>query len=59
MIGWVGVFYGLCGCVLLRRAMEAGPGNLSPWEVGVPFGVGQILGGLVLYWNLERTHRDG
>jgi len=56
MIGWVGLFYILCGCVLLRVGVDGA--SLSPWEVGIPFGVGQILSGLVLHWNLERRH-DG
>jgi hypothetical protein len=54
MIGWVAVFYILCGCMLLRRAVGLGLGSLSPWETGIPFGVGHILGGVILYWNLER-----
>ena len=58
MIGWVALFYILCGCVLLQRAVELGLGSLSPWEIGIPFGVGQILSGLILYWNLERRRHD-
>jgi hypothetical protein len=58
MIGWVALFYFLCGCVLLRGAVGLGPTSLSPWEVGIPFGAGHILGGLILYWNLERKHHD-
>ncbi len=54
MVGWVAVFYILCGCVLLRRAVGLAPGSLSPWATGIPFGVGQLLGGLILYWKLER-----
>lgn len=57
MVGWVVVFYVLCGCFVLHRALN-GSQSLSPWEVGVPFGVGHIFGGLVLYWNLERKNRD-
>jgi len=58
MIGWVALFYILCGCVLLQRAVGYDPASLSPWEVGIPFGAGHILGGLILYWNLERKRRD-
>ena len=54
MLGWVALFYILCGCVLLHRAVDLGLEGLSPWSVGIPFGVGHILGGLMLYWNLER-----
>jgi hypothetical protein len=58
MIGWVAVFYILCGCVLTRKAVGLDPASLSPWDIGIPFGVGQILSGLILYWNLERKRRD-
>ena len=58
MMGWVALFYILCGSVLLRRAVDLDPGSLSPWETGIPFGVGQILGGLILYLNLERKRHD-
>lgn len=56
MIGWLGLFYILCGAVLLQRA--AGGADLSPWAVAAPFGTGQILGGLILHWNLERRRHD-
>jgi len=58
MIGWVALFYFLCGCVLLRGAVGHDPASLSPWETGIPFGAGHILGGLILYWNLERKIHD-
>ncbi len=58
MIGWLALFYILCGCVLLRRAVELDLVSLSPWEIGIPFGVGHILSGLILYWNLERRRHD-
>jgi hypothetical protein len=45
----VGVWYLICGlmCLLL------GPGSyaLSPWQMGVPFGVGQLLVGAILYFD--------
>jgi prolipoprotein diacylglyceryltransferase len=28
----------------------------SPWEMGISFGGGQLLGALILYWNLERSN---
>lgn len=56
MIGWGALFYLLCGCYLLRRAAAFGIAGLSPWEVAFPFGVGQILGAAILYWNLERRN---
>ena len=47
MMGWVALFYILCGCVLLRRAVDLDLVSLSPWEIGIPFGIGHILGGLI------------
>ena len=57
-MGWVALFYILCGCVLLHRAVSLDLEGLSPWETGIPFGVGHILGGLILYWNLERRPHE-
>ncbi|HNT33733.1 MAG TPA: hypothetical protein PKH07_01920, partial [bacterium] len=56
MIGWGALFYLLCGCFLLRRAALMGIAGLSPWEVALPFGLGQVLGAAILYWNLERRN---
>jgi len=50
----VALFYlaaGLADLVLAR-----GSHSLSPWSMGVPFGVGQILAAAVLYGTLERQH---
>lgn len=58
MMVWVAMIYILCGCVLLRRAVFLDTVTLSPWETGIPFGVGQILGGLIIYWKLERKNDD-
>lgn len=58
MMGWVAVIYVLCGCVLLYRAASLETVTISPWETGAPFGVGQILGGLIIYWKLERKNDD-
>ena len=51
--GWVALFYYAAGFVLLWIAR--GPEPLSGWWVGGTFGTGQMLGALVLWWNLERT----
>jgi hypothetical protein len=51
---WVGVFYMLAGAVCL--ALAQGEAALSPWAMGLPFGVGQFLTAAVLYWSLERRH---
>lgn len=46
----VAAFYLACGLVVLGT----GSASLSPWAMGLPFGVGQLLAAGVLYWNLER-----
>jgi len=51
-IGWVALFYMVAGTVLL--AMAGDSSSLSPWGMGLTFGVGQMLAGVVLYWDLER-----
>jgi hypothetical protein len=50
---WVGVYYVLCGfgCLLLGLGEHV----LSPWQMGISFGGGQLLGAAILYWTLERT----
>jgi hypothetical protein len=50
---WVGVFYLVSGMMCL--AFAQGPGALSPWAMGLPFGVGQLLAAAILYWKLERS----
>jgi hypothetical protein len=49
---WIGVFYMTAGvlCLLWARDDFA----FSPWAMGVPFGVGQVLSAAILYWTLER-----
>lgn len=42
----VGVWYLACGMVCL--AIARGQGTFSPWEMGIPFGVGQLLVAAVL-----------
>jgi hypothetical protein len=54
--GWVAAFYGAAGAVLLWQSHAAGA--LGGWRVGATFGIGQLLGAGVLYWNLER-HEPG
>jgi hypothetical protein len=51
---WVGSFYILCGysCLLWGRGENA----LSPWQMGISFGGGQLLSAAMLYWTLERTN---
>jgi hypothetical protein len=56
-IGWVGVYYLVAGLSCLTLAQ--GEAALSPWSMGLPFGVGQLLTAGVLYWSLERTDEQG
>lgn len=50
--GWVALYFWTVGLALLWTA--DGAHALSPWSVGATFGIGQLLGALTLYWNLER-----
>lgn len=52
----VAMFYLAAGVVCL--ALARGDTALSPWEMGVPFGVGQLYAAAVLYWTLERGHDE-
>ena len=51
---WVAVFYLGTGLAVLTAG--DGQSALSPWAMGVPFGVGQLLAAAVLYRTLERDH---
>jgi hypothetical protein len=55
MIGMVAVYYFLAGILLLRLAAAGSSMIFSGWSVGLSFGIGQLLSGLILYWNLERN----
>jgi hypothetical protein len=48
----VAVFYLIAGILTLIWAR--GDAAFSPWAMGVPFGVGQLVAAAVLYWTLER-----
>jgi hypothetical protein len=48
---WVALFYMIAGTMLLTLREDA----LSPWAMGVPFGIGQLFAAAVLYWTLERS----
>jgi len=50
---WPGAFYLVAGLACLVLAQ--GDAALSPWAMGLPFGVGQLLTAGVLYWSLERS----
>lgn len=51
-VGWVALFYGAAGAILLMKR----PGDLKAANLfmGAAFGCGQLLTSLVFYWNLER-----
>jgi hypothetical protein len=51
---WVAVFY--LGTGLAVLSLGQGQSALSPWTMGLPFGVGQSLAAAVLYLTLERDH---
>lgn len=51
---WVAVFY--LGTGLSVLAAAHGDAAFSPWAMGLPFGVGQLLAATVLYRTLERDH---
>ena len=53
---WAGVFYLFAGAICL--AIAQGEYALSPWAMGLPFGVGQLLTAALLYWTLERDHGE-
>jgi hypothetical protein len=48
---WVAIFYMIAGTMLLTLHDAA----LTPWAMGLPFGIGQLFSATVLYWTLERT----
>ncbi|HLZ97015.1 MAG TPA: hypothetical protein VKP66_03660 [Steroidobacteraceae bacterium] len=50
----VGVWYLVCGLVCLM--MASGPRILSPWEMGIPFGVGQLAVAAVLRYGFEEIN---
>jgi hypothetical protein len=51
---WVAVFY--LGSGLAVLSLAHGEAALSPWAMGLPFGVGQLLAAVILYRTLERDH---
>jgi hypothetical protein len=52
----VGVWYLVSGltCLMLASATR----SLSPWEMGIPFGVGQLLVAAVLRYGFEESLED-
>ncbi len=54
-VGWVGAFYLAAGILLLMSSDQQQ--GLSPWAMGITFGLGQLGFALVLHVNLERGER--
>jgi len=52
----VGVWYLACGLGCL--AAQGGARLFSPWEMGIPFGVGQLLVAAVLQYGFEESGED-
>jgi len=50
----IAAFYLVSGLGSLTLAQ--GPHALSPWVMGLPFGIGQLLAASVLHYALEREH---
>jgi hypothetical protein len=48
---YVALFYMCAGTLCLTL----GPAALSPWAMGIPFGLGQLFAAAILYWTLERS----
>jgi hypothetical protein len=48
----VGAFYVLCGLLNLGGGFP----HFSPWSMAIPFGMGQAVNALILYWYMERPH---
>lgn len=49
----IGGFYMLAGLLILTLPRDSA---LSPWTMGLTFGIGQIGAAFMLYWTLERDH---
>jgi hypothetical protein len=51
---YVAIFYMCAGTLCLTLGEAA----LSPWAMGLPFGLGQLFAAAILYWTLERSDGD-
>jgi len=52
VVFWVGMFYLACGAAALAYGSDGAA--LSPWVMGLTFGVGQLLLAAVFYFGQER-----
>jgi hypothetical protein len=55
-IFWVGMFYLACGAAALAGGRDGSA--LSPWVMGLTFGVGQLLLAAIFYYSQERSDRE-
>ena len=53
----VGLWYLVCGLMCL--SMDSGSRTLSPWALGIPFGIGQLLVAAVLKHDYSRSTARG
>ena len=52
----VAIHYLVCGVLCL--CLAKGDATLSPWAMGLTFGIGQSMAAGILYWTLERRHAE-
>jgi hypothetical protein len=52
----VGIWYLVAGLTCL--VVESGTKSFSPWTMGVPFGVGQLLVAGVLQYGFEESNEE-
>jgi hypothetical protein len=52
----VGVWYLVAGLICL--VVQSGSKAFSPWTMGIPFGIGQLLVAFVLQYGFERSSED-
>jgi hypothetical protein len=52
----VGIWYLIAGLTCL--ALQSGSKTFSPWSMGIPFGVGQLLVAGVLQYGFEKSSED-
>jgi hypothetical protein len=55
MTFWVGVWYLATGMACLAMGSDAAA---SPWEMGIPFGVGHFMVAAVLQFGYRRNHEE-
>ena len=51
---FIALHYLVCGVICL--CCTRGDATLSPWSMGLTFGLGQAMAAGILYWKLERNH---